>query len=369
MHQNQRRYTTYQDQKMRVTLGKILLGLYVFLATSLAAGAAEVDEVKTPVPLVLDGRLTVQSAAGTGEIPIQVSLDWNRPQPEVTRAVIIVHGWPRRDVGAADYLRQHVPAAAHNTIFITPQFLIEADVTGHHLPAATLRWDLLGWRQAYAAQAPAPISSFDVMDTIFQRLANRALFPNLNTIVLAGHSAGGQFVQRYAVLGHASQALANDAIHVRYVVANPATYLYFNDQRPQPTGHFSAVDEQQCPGFNDWNLGLANKLPSYASRPVDAQALLHAYLRRDVVYLLGTADNDPQADALGQSCRYKIQGATRYARGLAYAAYLQLLTHGHVTQHFVAVPNIAHHSYALYSSACALPVLFDTPGPDCQIKP
>jgi len=354
---------------MRLIAGRMLPGLSMLLALSLAARAAEVDEVKTPVPLVLAARLTVHTAAGTGEVPLQVSEDWRQPQPQVTRAIIIVHGWPRRDVGAADYLRQHAPVAARNTIFITPQFLIDADVTAHHLAPATLRWDLLGWRQADAALAPAPISSFEVMDSIFQRLGDRALFPHLSTIVLAGHSSGAQFVQRYAVLGHAQQALANDAIHLRYVVANPATYLYFNDQRLQQSGQFTAVDEQQCHGFNDWNLGLADKLPSYASPPVNAGALLQAYLTRDVVYLLGTADNDPQADALGQSCRYKIQGTTRYTRGLAYAAYLKQLAPTQVQHRFVAVPGIAHHSYAMYASTCGLSVLFGTPAPTCQIKP
>ena len=33
------------------------------------------------------------------------------------------------------------------------------------------------------------LSSFDVMDRIVDRLANREIFPNLKTIVIAGHSA------------------------------------------------------------------------------------------------------------------------------------------------------------------------------------
>ena len=42
------------------------------------------------------------------------------------------------------------------------------------------------------------ISSFEVIDQIISHIAEPDLFPNLATIVVAGHSAGGQHVNRYA---------------------------------------------------------------------------------------------------------------------------------------------------------------------------
>ncbi len=343
-----------------------MFGIFIFLTANPDAVAAELDLVKTSVPVVLDSRLTIQTSTGKGEVPVHVSRDWTTRQSDVTRAIIIVHGWPRRDVGADEYVSKHAGKAALNTIFITPQFLIEADVTGHQLPAETLRWDFHGWKQGYDAQAPAPISSFDVIDRIFQRLADRNKFPNLKIIVLAGHSAGGQFVQRYAVVGHGAYALSAADIHVRYVVANPATYLYFSDKRMQADGSFASVDAKNCPGFRNWNMGLLGKLPDYVAQPVSGDRLEKSYLARDVVYLLGTADNDPNADALGMSCPYEIQGATRYARGLAYAKYINFSSQGHSNHRLMEVPNVAHHAYAMYSSTCGLAALFDTPG--CKIK-
>lgn len=349
----------------RYTLG-IVSGIFTFLAASQCAFAAELDVVKSPVPLVLDNRLTVHTSSGTGEVPIHVSKDWTTLQTDITRAVIIVHGWPRRDVRADEYISQRAGAAAHNTLFITPQFLIDADVVNHQLPAKTLRWSTTGWRQGYDAVAPAPISSFDVIDNIFQQLADHSRFPNLKKIVLAGHSAGGQFVQRYAVVGHGEDALSAADIHVRYVVANPASYLYFDNQRLQAEGSFVSVDEESCAGLNDWNLGLAGKLPSYVTQPISVDQIKKSYWKRDVVYLLGTADNDPNADALGSSCRYKIQGPTRYARGLAYASYVRLTSQGRANHQVVEVANVSHHPYAMYASAFGMAALLDAPG--CQSK-
>ncbi|WP_442920643.1 alpha/beta fold hydrolase [Massilia sp. S19_KUP03_FR1] len=343
-----------------------MFALFIFIAANPHAVAVELDLVKTSVPVVLDSRLTIQTSTGKGDVPVHISRDWTIRQVDVTRAIILVHGWPRRDLDADEYVSKHAGKAALDTIFITPQFLIQADVTGHQLPAATLRWDLDGWKQGYDAQAPAPVSSFDVIDSIIQRLTDRRKFPNLKIIVLAGHSAGGQFVQRYAVVGHGADALSAADIHVRYVVANPATYLYFTDKRMQSDGSFAVVDAKNCPGFSNWNMGWLGKLPAYVAQPVSVDKLEKAYLARDVVYLLGTADNDPIADALGMSCPYKIQGATRYDRGLAYAKYIDFSAQGHSNHRLMKVPNVGHHAYAMYSSTCGLAALFDRPG--CRLK-
>jgi pimeloyl-ACP methyl ester carboxylesterase len=75
------------------------------------------------------------------------------------------------------------------------------------------------------------LSSFDAIDSILARLADRSVFPNLAHIVLAGHSAGGQIVQRYAVVGTGTDKLTALGVRVRYVVANPSSYAYFSRER------------------------------------------------------------------------------------------------------------------------------------------
>ena len=340
-----------------------------------SAGAAEIDVVNSPVPVVLQDRFPVQTTSGAGDIPIipiipiRVSRDWTVVQADVTRVVVIIHGWPRRDIDVDKDLQQRAGVAAADTLFVTPQFLTPTDVAAHHLPDTTLRWQESGWLQGYDARSPAPVSAFSVIDAIFARLADRKLFPRLKDIVLAGHSAGGQFVQRYAIVGRAIPNLAAAGIHLRYVVANPASYLYFDDKRPQPDGSFADAGAN-CPAVSTWNNGLSAKLPSYVQQPASPAMLEKDYLQRDVVYLLGTADNDPNADALGQSCAYKSQGVTRLERGHAYFRYITAAAEtAQLPQRhrLLEVPDVAHRTFAMYHSACGLAALFDQPG--CKEAP
>ena len=63
------------------------------------------------------------------------------------------------------------------------------------------------------------------------------------------HSGGGQAVQCYAVVGTAAAQVAAQAIHVRFVIANPSSYLYFTDYRSSPHGF-------GCSDWNHWKYGI-----------------------------------------------------------------------------------------------------------------
>lgn len=333
-------------------------------ATAAASRATTIDPlVLTPVPVVLDGRLEVVTPAGRGVVPIHVSRDWSVPQPDVTRAVVVIHGWPRRDLTSADNAASKAGAAAAHTIVITPQFLIAADIEAHRLPDDMLRWGREGWKNGYDAHGPAPISSFSVIDAIFARLADRRLFPSLNQVVLAGHSAGGQYVQRYAAVGRGQAPLLAHGVAMRYVVANPSSYLYFNAQRPV------AAAGGTCAHFDRWEYGLSGALPPYVEQPVSASAIEQHYLSEDIVYLLGTADNDPNHKELDRSCSAEMQGPTRLARGLNYAAWLRSENGGRFSQRVVEVPGVAHSSVRMYASTCGMAALFDRPGCEAMEEP
>ncbi|WP_047249595.1 hypothetical protein [Chromobacterium subtsugae] len=329
----------------RLAEALILLGL--------AGGAyAVIDpEVLSPVPKVLDGRLQVKTVRGEGELPIHVSRDWSRPQPGVNRAVIVIHGWPRRDLRSGAYAAAQAGEAARGSIVITPQFLIQADVDAHHLPDTVLRWGVNDWAIGYDAAAPAPLSSFDALDAILARLADKRLFPDLDVVVIAGHSAGGRFVQHYAAIGNGQTALLNNGVHIRYVVANPLAYLYFSAARPKPA-------DVGCSQADRWEYGLGGGLPPYARQPVNPAALRSAYLSRDIVYLLGSADTDPAEPELDTGCAAEAQGATRFERGLNYLRALPP-ARGGGGQRLFEVSGVGHHSAAMFASECGRYALFD----------
>jgi pimeloyl-ACP methyl ester carboxylesterase len=313
---------------------------------------AETDpEVLTPVPVVQDARLEVRTVQGVGVVPLHVTRDWSIPQPGIRRAVIVIHGWPRRDLGSGAYAASRAGVAADDALIITPQFLIQADIAAHHLTDMTLRWGPKDWAIGRDATAPAAISSFDVLDAILDRLADRQTFPNLREVVVAGHSAGGRFVQRYAAVGHGQTPLLMTGVHIRYVVANPSDYLYFDAARPfAPTPGCSTV--------NRWPYGLGGGMPRYAAQRLDPEQLRADYLAKDIVYLLGTADNDPNHPQLDRSCAGEAQGPTRLQRGITFAKTMAAA--GAPRQSLLEVPNVGHRSSQMLSSRCGVFALFDS---------
>ena len=83
---------------------------------------------------------------------------------------------------------------------VAPQFLNDSDVKRHHLAPQVLRWNGNDWMAGDASTSPGQISSFGALDQIIKHLGNRTLFPALKEIVVAGHSGGGQVVQRFAAV-------------------------------------------------------------------------------------------------------------------------------------------------------------------------
>ena len=316
-----------------------------------------------PVATISDTRFAIDTPQGHAEFPLYLSKDWSVAQPQITRAVIVIHGKLRN---ADVYFRtaQKARDAAHadpdTTLLIAPQFLASLDLRIHDEPADLLRWSGNGWMGGEAAQAPLPVSSYDVLDAIVMRLADRKLFPNLRHVVFAGHSGGAQVVQRYAVAARNITTLTEAGIDVRYVVASPSTYAYFDAQRPNAQGVAAPFDAAQCPDFNQWKYGMDNRPPYLDDR--SAAQLEAAYAARRIDYLVGGDDDDPQQSALDKTCAAEAQGPQRVARATAYYRYIQARHPDHLEQSFHIVPGVGHNGARMLTSVCALSAMFDTQG-------
>ena len=306
------------------------------------------------VKVVAEQRLVVGNKS---VLPLYVSRDWSKPQPSITRAVVVLHGRLRNaDVYYHSALSAQAAAgeAGKATIMIVPQFLAEVDIEGWHLPPDTLRWSLEGWEAGEPALGPTPASSFDALDAILARVADRNIFPNLKQVVVAGHSGGGQVVQRYAIATQGEGRLAAAHIGLRYVVANPSSYAYFSAERPEPQIAAS------CPGYNDWKYGMEAR-PPYLAAPTTAE-LEQRYVARQVIYLLGTADTNPDHPALDKSCMAEAQGPYRYVRGHSYAATMVKRDGGTPNHRVWDVQGVGHDGDKMLTSPCGLAALFDLPG-------
>ncbi len=327
------------------------LGLFALLLLVTSPAFAEAP----PAPLP-PGRITVPGpAGGSGEAPVYLSADWSQPLPGITRAVIIQHGLSRDAIGYFNgglRAKQAAGAAGANTLILAPRILDTTDVRTLDAPAALLRWRHGNWAGGDPAEGPVPASSFSVFDAIIAKLADRHLFPDLNEIVVAGHSAGGQIVQRYAAVQHPNPTLASERIALRFVIANPSSYLYFTPWRPQPTAG--------CPRYDDWKYGFAKGMPPYVQG--SAASLERHFWGLDITYLYGTLDTDPNHSVLDKTCMGEVQGPTRYARGHAWFAHLQQVAGAALHQRMFDVPGVGHSGGKMFNSACGLAALFGTPG-------
>ncbi|WP_248751316.1 alpha/beta hydrolase [Pseudomonas sp. MWU15-20650] len=326
---------------MNRRLGFVLGALATFCANTWAAEKAHAINVVSPDRFHLEA----------GDLSLGLSQDWNQPLPNVTRALIVVHGRLRN---AQTYLKSGEDAAEHagvaaNTLVIAPQFLNTSDIQPNHLGDQVLRWKGDDWMAGTPSTGPGQISSYGALDEIIKHLGNRTLFPALKEIVVAGHSGGGQVVQRFALTGHDQPMLQTAGISLRYVVANPSSYAYFSPQRPVK------FEVASCPGFNDWKYGMQN-LPAYA-KGQSAEQLEQTYVSRNITYLLGQQDTDPNHPALDKSCEAQTQGAYRLIRGHNYFDYLKQ-RHPQLSHKLVEVPGVGHDGDKMFTSPQGEKVLF-----------
>ncbi len=331
--------------------------LFVVLSMAyVAPGAAQLpDRYYKPVKEVAPTLLPFTANGVSAALPVYTSVDWNVPHPELTRAVLIFHGLLRNaDVYFESGLQAQSAAGkeGRKAIVVSPQFLTDYDIKAHNLPAMTLGFGPDSWAGGENAITPGPVSGFAGIDAVLAHLADRTLFPNINTVIVAGFSAGGQVVQRYAVAGEGEAALTKAGIATHYVVSDPSSYLYFDPARPDP--------KPSCKTQNSWKYGFDADVPPYVT--ATPAALEARYVTRSVVYLVGGDDTDPNHPVLDKSCAGEAQGPHRFARAHAYFSMIQQRHPTGINQMLIDVPGIAHEGGKMFNTTCGLAVLFGTKG-------
>src|ERR1022692_3626461 len=308
----------------------------------------------------------------------------------ITRALVMVHGAGR---DADNYFRTAVAAAflagaLENTVVIAPRFAANSGTGGTGVCRDTLapdevNWPCNGdsWRSGGTSAANKELTSYDLADEVLRKVARKEIFPNLKTIVIAGHSAGGQFVTRYEMANQVHDKLG---VPVIYVVSNPSSYAYLDDSRPTDaaysvsarapgyvpapapaaaaqdgtenagTGVFRSMrDGRGCTTYDQWPYGLKNR-SGYAAKLSDDQ-LKKQLVARPAIYLVGELDILPLGGFDG-SCQAMAQGPTRLARGEAFGKYVK---DKFGAQHPVTiVPLCGHNARCMFTSEVALKLIF-----------
>ena len=136
----------------------------------------------------------------------------------LTRALVMIHGAGR---DADNYFRTAVAAgflagALDNTIIVSPRFASDNGRGCHDTLAENeVNWSCNGdsWRSGGVSATDDKLTSYDFADEILRKLANKKSFPNLKIIVVAGHSAGGQYVTPYKMSNKVHDNLGNTVLY------------------------------------------------------------------------------------------------------------------------------------------------------------
>jgi pimeloyl-ACP methyl ester carboxylesterase len=293
----------------------------------------------------------------------------------VVRALVMVHGANRN----ADHYFTTATAAAFlaraldDSVVVAPRFASSDRNCHDQLAPNEVSWTCGGdsWRSGGKGVSDPSVTSFDFMDGILKRLADKKVFPNLAAIVVAGHSAGGQFVNRYEMANRVHDTLG---VPVSYVVANPSSYAWPEAARPLPvddaapanaqlgwkeeTPHtkfsYGPFDGSGCERYDRWPAGLEERTSGYTVGESDDQ-LKKQLAERPTTYLLSQVDTLPLG-GFDSSCSAMAQGATRRARGEAFA---RLVNERFGAKHKVLiVSECGHNDRCVYTTDDVLPVIF-----------
>ena len=300
------------------------------------------------------------------------NLDWDL-------IFVLVHGSGRNadDYFCSGTAMVELQSRYDNVLLIAPLFYGEHDPRPINHPF--LYWEDSGsgpWRYGADALGPAAISSYAAMDAMMDSI--RRHVPNLPHIVMAGHSAGGQFVQRWTLL---TDRWESQRMHA--VVANPSSYAYLTPLRfvdgvwKVP----SISDNTSCPHYNQWEWGLDDggpiEVPYRKSVANNGTELVERFLlHRKVVYLAGGADrcNVSGMDRTGwcyshgleTECVDELQGPNRRKRSRRYFQSLQRLpitrsagSRGPPSHVRYLVPGVGHDHALMFQSEVGLHALFE----------
>lgn len=339
----------------------------------------------------------------------QIPFTVNSPNERITLAVIVHHGAARNGDSYCSYMTNAVLRSGlslDSTLVIGPQIYEFGD---DGLDPDTMIWwnensdDGIvedggerdwKWGGNSTSELPFSISTFSVLDEILLTLADINRYPNLQRIVLAGHSAGGQIIQRYALFstigtgGVQSSSLRSD-LSISYYVANPSSTTYLDDRRPVTTSvsdrdcqfcvnttidsqvwNFEVPDGNSAAAacldsYNQYGYGLDGLLPDYPASTTVAAARTQ-YALRDVVYMSGESDvcdvpymtenscTECIVDdgGLDTSCGAYAQGWCRMARLHAFSQYVNgVYYEGKDVHGFLSVPHVGHSGCGMFQSA------------------
>jgi len=261
-----------------------------------------------------------------------VSLD------QIEQAIILVHGANRNNDEYFQWMINSLNevGAMQKTLLVSPKFKDDSEAAQNEL-----YWNSNNWREGTDSQSGLQISSFEVVDSLIARIANRA--GNLKNVMVTGHSSGGLFTHVYATSNRIEDQITS--LSFDYVVANSQYFYYPGEERVNENNNELYVPTD-CGSYDFWPFGF-NSLPNYLANTAEA-TLNNQLTNRSVYYLLGNGNqSDPSLNT--SDCGATLLGSTRYQRGENMFYFINQKFPDNNSNRII-VNGIGHNGQAMYQS-------------------
>ena len=204
-------------------------------------------------------------------------------------AVVVVHGVDGGTTDCSRPLRDIVKnhSLEEKVFFVAPCFPV-ANMLDTDEKKRIAYWDDGNWQPGGDSPVIHNLSTYDVLDAVFNVLNNKQLYPNLKHVLFCGFSAGGQVVSRYMAV---TRIKARKGLTFDFAAGGPSTWLFF-DRRA------------------GWHCGLATRNRYTAS--LSDKAMLKNVKSRFMLCFCGKDDTELKNLSVGLAANE--QGANRYER-------------------------------------------------------
>lgn len=304
---------------------------------------------------VAPDRFTFDKNNAQLSIPVFTSHSLDKSNKDLKSLIVIVHGAglnARKSFDTGMRIIEKLGESKEQYMIVAPQFLegIDPDEKGLLLWGRQWRSGGVSLSEGFNKRFPSA-SSYEVMDKLIGFVTKEN--SDIYKVILLGHSAGGQFISRYAAINNNHENFKNEGVSVYYVVANPSSYLYLDAMRYQFNSNGEILKRSRnelarCEGYNAYKYGLENLYGyAYSISKQDIQARL---MNRPIVFLLGQEDTK-RSWSLDKSCEVEVQGENRYERGMLYKHHLQSFVKGgqNSKHHWIIIPEVSHNSNEIFT--------------------
>ncbi|WFD38140.1 uncharacterized protein MJAP1_001088 [Malassezia japonica] len=219
------------------------------------------------------------------------------------------------------YSNQSYGIKQGDVMIIAPTILNMDDLWAGGVEGNWLAYDKSVWQMGGVSHFPPlkkSVTFYSAVDKIIKMVMNQTNFPQVNQVVVAGHSMGGQATQRYALLKADKKYDAN----IKYWVGNPGSWAWLQNE------------------IDNWPYGVGNlsSIPKYARKNMtqDSNYYIQRYLKRHL------------------------------ERGTNFVDYLTKINNGQwpANHNLSYVAGVSHQDYPMIAATQSLDFIF---GPDINV--